>query len=71
MPLVLSVYVGFLVWPSWYLSRSMIPLTSPIVMLDENSVWCTFVANCHFCKFTICDLLSVVWFAAKYIVWEF
>jgi ABC-2 type transport system permease protein len=31
---------------------------------DENSV-CTFVANCHFCKFAICDLLSVVWFAAK------
>jgi hypothetical protein len=44
----------------------MIPLTSPIVMLIPFGV-----ANCHFCKFAYLTFFSVVWFAAKYIVWEF
>jgi ABC-2 type transport system permease protein len=59
MPLVLSVYVGFFSVmndPHGTLAVvfSMIPLTSPIVMRIPFG---TFVANCHFCKFAICDLL--------------
>jgi ABC-2 type transport system permease protein len=52
MPLVLSVYVGFFSVmndPHGILAVvfSMIPLTSPIVMLMRIRL-CTFVANCHF-----------------------
>jgi hypothetical protein len=72
MPLVLSVYVGFFsVMNDPHGTLAVVFNDSAHIAYcyaDENSVWCTFVANCHFCKFAICDLLSVVWFAAKYIV---
>ena len=43
----------------------MIPLTSPIVMLIENSVWCSSLANNRFYGITFATFFLVVWFASK------